>query len=290
MIDVSTAAGLLDFGTRIKDEQRAGEQLRGAVAIHNILEKHGVAYLADEVGMGKTYVALGAMALFRHFDPSFRVLVIAPRANIQNKWMKEMRNFVAHNVRFPDLRVRAIDDHPTRPLVSCETLLDLLLQTVNDPNRDFFTRLTSFSLPVAGRDSVDQESARKLRDSMRVALPWMAEEAFDLRSKQAFKDRFAQALCCALPVFDLVIVDEGHNLKHGFRTGVAARNRVMALAFGRSPDQIDGRLFPGYGKRAKRVLFHSATPIEGSYEQLWNQLDVFGRAEKLDRKSTRLNS
>ena len=73
-----------------------------------------------------------------------------------------------------------------------------------------------------------------------------------------------------------MIVDEGHNLKHGFRTGVAARNRVLALAFGRSLRQIDGRLFPGYGKRAKRVLFLSATPIEEPYEQLWNQLDVFG--------------
>src|ERR1039458_10634993 len=106
MIDVSTAAGLLDFGTRIKDEQRAGEQLRGAVAIHNILEKHGVAYLADEVGMGKTYVALGALALFRHYNPDFRVLVIACRENIQTKWMKELRNFVAYNVAIPDLRLK----------------------------------------------------------------------------------------------------------------------------------------------------------------------------------------
>src|ERR1017187_9065771 len=96
-----TASKLLDFGARIGPGKRAEEQLEGAVAIHNILTQHGVAYLADEVGMGKTYVALGALALFRHFDPSFRVLVIAPRAHIQNKWMKEMRNFVAHNVRFP---------------------------------------------------------------------------------------------------------------------------------------------------------------------------------------------
>ena len=59
--------------------------------------------------MGKTYVALGALALFRHFDPGFRVLVIAPRENIQRKWMKELRNFVRNNVRFADLRVKAVD-------------------------------------------------------------------------------------------------------------------------------------------------------------------------------------
>ena len=72
--------------------------LHGAVAIHNILERHRVAYLADEVGMGKTYVALGALALFRHFQPDFRALIIAPKENIQQKWMKEFGNFVAYNV------------------------------------------------------------------------------------------------------------------------------------------------------------------------------------------------
>ena len=108
MIDVSAAKQLLDFGKRIGQGQRADEQLEGAVAIHNILRRNGVAYLADEVGMGKTYVALGALALFRHFNPHFRVLVIAPRQNIQRKWMKEMRNFVANNVRFPDLRVKCL--------------------------------------------------------------------------------------------------------------------------------------------------------------------------------------
>ena len=72
MIDVATAGQLLNFGARIGPGPRADEQLQGAVAIHNILEQHRVAYLADEVGMGKTYVALGALALFRHFQPDFR--------------------------------------------------------------------------------------------------------------------------------------------------------------------------------------------------------------------------
>ncbi len=72
MISIGTAAQLLDFGARIGPGQRADEQLAGSVAIHNILAERGIAYLADEVGMGKTYVALGALALFRHFRPDFR--------------------------------------------------------------------------------------------------------------------------------------------------------------------------------------------------------------------------
>lgn len=279
MIDVQAAERLLDFGVRIGDGPRAREQLEGAVAVHNVLQKRGVAYLADEVGMGKTYVALGAMALFRHFRPSFRVLVIAPRENIQHKWMKELRNFVAHNVRFPDLRVKALDGRPARPLVACGNLLDLVREATLQPDRDFFLRLTSFSLPVTGRGAADPEAARRYRDGLRAHLPWMADEVFDLRVKQAFKDNFAMALCCALPPFDLVIVDEGHNLKHGYGPSSSARNRVLALAMGHPDAGANPRVFRGYGPRARRVLFLSATPVEESYRHLWNQLHVFGKQD-----------
>lgn len=277
MIDLAAARELLDFNARHIGPQRAEEQLQGAVALHNILERHGVAYLADEVGMGKTYVALGALALFRHFQPGFRALIIAPRENIQVKWMKELRNFVQYNVRFADLRVKAVDGTPVRPLIACRNLIELVREVVLDPDRDFFLRLTSFSLGLAGKETADPEAVRKLRDALREHLPWVPNEVFDLRSKQEVKNNFARALCCALPPFDLVIVDEGHNLKHGLKAGSAARNHVLSLAFGNGAGPVSPRLFPGYRPRAKRVLFLSATPIEETYTHLWNQLDVFGR-------------
>ena len=277
MIDVTLAGGLLDFGKRIGPGQRAEEQLQGAVAIHNILCEQDVAYLADEVGMGKTYVALGTAALFRHFNPQFRVLVIAPRQNIQRKWMKEMRNFVANNIRFADQRVKGIDGLPARELVFCDNLTGLVRETSLNPDRDFFTRLTSFSLPVSGEDAGRSEEATRLREELRGHFPWLPCEIFDLRDKRGFKDNVARSICCVLPVFDLVIVDEGHNLKHGFSDHVSARNRVVSLVFGHPAGVDDRRLFENYGVRARKVLFLSATPVEESYAQLWNQLDVFGR-------------
>lgn len=275
LIDVATASQLLDFGARIGQGPRAQEQLEGAVAVHNILERHRVAYLADEVGMGKTYVALGALALFRHFDPDFRAVVIAPKENIQRKWMKEFGNFVAYNLRFPDLRVAAIDRQPARPLAACDNLIDFVREVTVDAGRDFFLRLSSFSLALG--DDEERRGWRRVRDELRQDVPWLPEAVLDLRSnKELFKDNFARAVCCALPVFDLVIVDEGHNLKRGFKAGVAARNRVLALAFGHPSERDFAREFPRYGPRAKRVLFLSATPLEETYEQVWNQLDVFG--------------
>ena len=60
-VDLKAASELLDFSKRIDSAQRAEEQLQGAVALHNLLATHRCAYLADEVGMGKTYVALGVL-------------------------------------------------------------------------------------------------------------------------------------------------------------------------------------------------------------------------------------
>ena len=281
-IDIEAARGLLDFGSRLDSEPRAEEQLQGSVALHNLLAEHRCAYVADEVGMGKTYVALGAMALMQHFQPKLRVLIITPRENIQNKWMKELGNLVRHNIRFPDLRVKALDHRPAMPLVKCDRLLDLVHQVNLRPQGCFFMRMSSFSLGMADMsgsgDSPGRRSAVGLRDELRKHLPWLGKEALDLRvrDRQTFKDSFARALCCALPEFDLVIVDEAHNFKHGFTANVSARNRVVALAMGHPQGDAPKSIYPGYGRRAKRVLFLSATPIEESYTQLWNQLDVFG--------------
>lgn len=280
MISLQTARSLLDFGARMGDGPRADEQLEGAVALHHMLETKGIAYLADEVGMGKTYVALGALALFRHFDPGFRVMVIAPRENIQAKWIKELRNFVLNNVGHPDLRVKALGGAPARGIAECHNLVELVEEATLDPDRDFFLRMTSFSFAVSGtggRDGVSEEAGRRIRDRLRESLPWLDDRVFDLRSKQAFKDNIARAINCALPTFDLVIVDEAHNLKHGFNENTAARNRVLGLTLGRDPNDADPRLFRGYASRAKRVLLLSATPVEDSYAQLWNQLNVFGK-------------
>lgn len=279
-VSLDLARELLDMGARLRmagadapDPPQAIEQLRGAVAVHNILQREGVAYLADEVGMGKTYVALGAVALFRHFQPEFRVAVIAPRENIQQKWMKEWFNFASHIVRVPDLRMKALHGGPARPLVKCDSLRQFVRETTVNPEREFFLRLSSFSLGTGG----DEADLRTLRDRFQRDLPWVADAIPSLHSKKDFKDGLAKALCCAIPEFDLLVIDEGHNLKHGFSERIAARNRVLAFLFGRPSPEVDKSVFPDYGLRARRVLFLSATPIEDDYRQLWNQLDVVGK-------------
>ncbi|OKI61700.1 helicase-related protein [Micromonospora sp. CB01531] len=275
-LTTDTANRLLDFDRLIGNEQRATDQLEGAVAVHNILHQHSVAYLADEVGMGKTYVALGVVALLRHFNPNLRLLVIAPRENIQRKWQREQGVFTANNVRRDDLRVRMPGGLPARPLVHCDSLIELLEETAVAPDRDFFVRMPSFSLPLRQ----DPTQRRSFRDRLRRQIPWLPDELVDLRSNtDVIKDRFAQAINAAIPHFDLVIVDEAHNLKHGWGPHASARNRVLATVLGRERDDVHPHLQHAYGERAGKILLLSATPVDDDYRQLWNQLDLFGRGE-----------
>ena len=279
MTPIETAHNILDLGAMIPAEQ-AQAQLEGAVALHTMLEQQGVAYLADEVGMGKTFVALATVALFRHQHPSFRVLVIAPRENIQRKWRRELLNFTQRNVRAIDMNLCGLDRMPIRPTVHCGSMLDLVQAASTQPDRDFFVRLTSFSLAMrGGGEGLDGPDARRLRKAMLQRLPWLNPAALDLRNKREFKHAIACAACCALPDFDLVIMDEAHNLKHGLRQHGADRNQLLSLMLGQRGERVDRRLFPGYGPRAKRVLLISATPLEDSYRHVWNQLAVFGKTE-----------
>ena len=70
---------LIDFAPSGADRDKGfGRQQReGTVATFNMLARNGCAYLADEVGMGKTYVALGVMGLLRYFNPRARIVVNA---------------------------------------------------------------------------------------------------------------------------------------------------------------------------------------------------------------------
>ncbi|MCB9479343.1 MAG: DEAD/DEAH box helicase [Deltaproteobacteria bacterium] len=275
MIDIQAAEQLLDLDARIGQPSRARSQLEGAVALHNILERHKVAYLADEVGMGKTYVALGTLALFRHYNPEFRFLVIAPQENLQHKWVKEYSNFVHHNIKFSDLRLRSAAGNPTRSSAACRNLKDFIDELVRNPRQDFFLRLTSFSMSLKDEKNLWREKVAHLKS----AIPWLDTRAFQVSDKAIFKDRYAMALCCLMPHFDLVIFDEGHNIKHGFASGSSARNRVLAHAFGHPAVNPDPHQFPDYGQRADRLLLLSATPLEETYQHVWNQMDVFGHGQ-----------
>ena len=85
----------LVLGTRIAPRVPAGDQIRQRREVDVILERlngqSGV-ILADEVGMGKTFVALAVATKIALRDPVGPVIVMAPSTLIP-KWEQDLKTF-----------------------------------------------------------------------------------------------------------------------------------------------------------------------------------------------------
>ncbi|MBI5764269.1 MAG: DEAD/DEAH box helicase family protein [Planctomycetes bacterium] len=273
-ISIDSARQLIDFSGSLArgSSLLADQQLQGTVAAYNMLARNRIAYLADEVGMGKTYVALGIMGLLRHVQPSARILVLAPRGNIQAKWLKELNNFVRGNWRCDDNCVKSIQGAPARKAIAVENLIHLADALAVCDTHDLFLRMTSFSL-----------ATKKARDRKRHAdrivekLPAIDARFLNANNPEEFQDRFGAALNHAIPKIDLLIVDEAHNLRHGIGKHSSTRNRILSRAFGGAPEPL--AKCPWYRPRVRRILLLSATPFEYDYTDIVRQLEVFGLAD-----------
>lgn len=286
-IDWNTAADLIDFGGKqAVSEALARQQLEGTVALHNMLaEENGVAYLADEVGMGKTYIALGVVALMRRFQPGLRVLYLLPKNNVRDKWQKDYNSFIDKNYRLQDGVVKGFGNAPAAPFRLCESLSDLLQAVATDSARDYFICTSAFSLSLGDThaelaDALDQFRRKLPQYAAQVDL--LAEELERRKGgdgalpdlKLRVKRCWASALNAILPRFDLVVVDEAHNYRRGVES--SDRNRLLATVLGTlAEDKQPSTL------RVTRLLLLSATPFDRDIEQLRRQLQLFGKQHAL---------
>ncbi|WP_437737338.1 SNF2-related protein [Sorangium sp. So ce1335] len=77
-------------GISRRDIERQEDTVLRALAL---LDRQPGVVLADEVGMGKTFEALGVVAAFRHADPKSRILVLTPGPDLNTKWENEFKRF-----------------------------------------------------------------------------------------------------------------------------------------------------------------------------------------------------
>lgn len=75
-----------------KDIERQEDTVLRAL---EILEGAPGVVLADEVGMGKTFEALGVLAARAQADPSSRFLIITPGNDLNKKWLGELQRFTS---------------------------------------------------------------------------------------------------------------------------------------------------------------------------------------------------
>lgn len=73
-----------------RDVERQEDTVMRALAL---LDCEPGVVLADEVGMGKTYEALGVIAARTHSRPEARTLILTPGPDLNTKWVKELDAF-----------------------------------------------------------------------------------------------------------------------------------------------------------------------------------------------------
>lgn len=270
------------------------KQVQGIATLYNLLAEQPVAYLADEVGMGKTYQALGLACLLWNLEPSARVMVVAPRGNIQRKWAGDYYTFLRNNYQHWDDRVvDGLLGRPVRPPVVCENLTHLVSELVRDAERFFLLRLTSFMRPVIFPTRQNQRLAgtvinAKAEDFGHLHFYPRGMVPDRLRRTRVADER-ARAACMAwtgaavnqaLPDIDLLIVDEAQCLRHRENQSCTNFRRAFGLYASDEERQdellqyLDLRTYKGSEPRprVRRLLLMSATPAHSRVEDIGAQL------------------
>ena len=262
-ISKEIAEQLIDFsGGNSTLESLGNIQLDGAVALYNKLVRHGIGYLADEVGMGKTFVALGVVSLLRYFNPSLRVLYILPKQNILTKWkVTDFTYFLKHNFKVANYKVKTSEHNPSSPQIECENLESLIRHSATGYYGDYFIKMSSFSFGLSDDKGALKNSLKALKS---VVPAYTIQTLYD---KEDVKEEYARTINQILPHFDLVVIDEAHNFRKDFESSY--RNKLLSIILGTHPSE-------GLKRRVDSALLLSATPYQNSIDELQNQLLMVG--------------
>ncbi|MEO7327254.1 MAG: SNF2-related protein [Minicystis sp.] len=108
--DVQWLQSFLDLGARgaadgVPPAEVARQEATVLRALDMLDDRPGVV-LADEVGMGKTFEAIGVIAACLHGKPEARVVILTPGPDLTTKWMKELSRFEEGRKKLYDFQGR----------------------------------------------------------------------------------------------------------------------------------------------------------------------------------------
>ena len=226
-----------------QQQSMSSRQAEGVAYLWNLLSINNIALLADEVGMGKTFQALGVASMLWKVKPNAKILVMAPNWDICAHWQREFKSFVKTHYRKADHKVKnSVDGRPI-PLVRISRKLSDLLSVVKErPGHLYLTTINALSglVPVEEKGS----------DNIRIAK----------RNARKIKNEIQKVL--EDDCFDLLIVDEAQY----FRNVSGGSQRVNAAR----------EFFGGEGEAiAGKVLLLTATPNHKHQTDIGNILSYF---------------
>ncbi len=231
----------------------ASRQAEGVAYLWNLLSLHDVALLADEVGMGKTFQALGVAALLWKMKPDAKVLVMAPNRDICAHWKREYTAFVHFHYREVDHCVKNSADHgPVQSIRSCWRLEDLAQSIEAGVGHLYLTTIHSLSGLVPHSEKGDDNSntaavnAGKLHNRIKAVLGGDG--------------------------FDLIIIDEAHYFRNVH--GGSQRASAAKAFFGHSNNSL-----------GSKALLLTATPSHTRLSDVESILSYFINVEGEDDRS-----
>ena len=228
-------------GTEAKS--MSSRQAEGVAYLWNLLSLHGVALLADEVGMGKTFQALGVASLLWKMKPDAKILMMAPNRDICAHWRREFGAFVKFHYRHVDHCVKnAADGGPVQSIQNCWKLEDLATSVESGVGHLYLTTIYSLSGLVPQSEKGNDNNAKARRSARRIHE----------RIKSALNSEG----------FDLVIVDEAHYFRN--RSGDSQRVHAAQSFFGEPSSPL-----------AMKTLLLTATPSHTSLNDVSNILSYF---------------
>jgi superfamily II DNA or RNA helicase len=242
-------------------EELANRQLEAITKSYLYLTKPGnnIIYIADEVGLGKTYIAAGIAMLFRHFSgdtKNHKDLIIVPKKNLQDKWKKELKNFVSNNYLCDDDLIKQQYNFD-------EAIKDRLMPVrCTDPISIF--RMTSFSSIAATQNrkselydyllsyifSNDEFARSVLNEAWQLGY-------FNKGLESNLRKLVAYLMNALSPKINCLIIDEAHNYKYGIGGDTydeSIRNETTARFLGAVKDNSILNNFPELRSKIKLPL------------------------------------
>jgi ATP-dependent Lhr-like helicase len=263
-------------------------QSEGVAGLWELMQRQDFAYLADEVGMGKTRQAMGVIATQLLSRPDSRIVIVCSSATLQRQWQSEWSQFLRTCYRLLDDRLlSSVDGAPLEDLHMHQNLREFAHALRAGESRIHLLRYSSFSRPL----SLDKSSPLNMLedyaecigvgdvDALDAAERWLAT-LHDGRT-DGWEDRMRHELAASwfrriglllthgtqpgetgadeprLPL-DLVIFDEAQYLRH---TGNFQNTHVAQV----------------FRRNVRHWLFLSATPLHSNSHDI-RSLDAYGVA------------
>lgn len=217
------------------DTSMAAKQAEGVAGLWNLLSKKRLALLADEVGMGKTYQAMGVMLRLWLDKPEARILVMAPNHTLCNNWKTEFATFSQKHYR------QAFQADNYEPQIYGR-LVDLAAAVKEKPHPFYLMTIHALS----GLVPLDEK-----------------EDGYNANTAARFGTLYRQQIIQALGgSFDLIIIDEAHYFRN--RHGDSQRAAAAQAFFGNKQERL-----------GSNVLLLTATPNHSSPFNIYDIFSYF---------------